>query len=262
MRGSYFSRILPGSGHPSALAPQRPVTSLWKTAQIERTRQNGLAHPPIEPGISARPNRPARPTVIAPHTAQPATPLESSIQHAKTKAPPSDIQSAAPRQQPRITTADSGVRLKAEASTIAPLASERAVPVAPAAHQLPLTAPATLRETVSANARAEVARLFAPPPRATAAQRVAPSPTPNPVAQSPSVPALLEPAQPHRQFEAPTRETPRTRAAEPAEARRTTVHIGKIEVQVVPPVTQIRPPVTAAQPRPRLARGYGLWTGR
>jgi len=156
-------------------------------------------------------------------------------------------------------------------------ASEPVVRVSPANPQPDRANGNALREAISADARAEILRRFSPrlkPEPQLAAKQAEPSITADPITVSRAMPALLEPGLPiqtpeppprvHRSTTAvPPREAQRIREASPSlEAPRTTVQIGKIEVQVVPPMTTVRPAAPVAQPKQRLARGYALWPGR
>jgi hypothetical protein len=143
-----------------------------------------------------------------------------------------------------------------------------------------------IREALSSDARAEIVRRFSPRPEPQTVAMQAPPPTSaspvtgNPratdsvAANRPAAPALLEPTLPARAPEPPPRPPFQSAAETQREAQRiresptsptplrTTVQIGKIEVQVIPPMTTVRPAAPAAQPKERLARGYALWTGR
>jgi hypothetical protein len=334
VRRSYFSRILPGSDQP-ALIPPRPITSVWKAAQIERSRQSDLSYLSTEPNLSPRSTRPARrnadaqsaphvnntesvsgtnigPALATPAFAQQFTSRRSSssatgsfvagtkdaatsqsktaaasIEHSHTgpgptvprdelhatELMPNREQSrkaqnielpSMPQRTDRATPKEpsSIARHQAKEPSAALPSLDPSLPAHPVERQLPPTSSPTLREAVSANARAEVARLFSSPTQATPAKQASSSATSHPVPQVLPAPVLLEPTQPQHPSKTTARQASHSRAAQPAEAPRSAVTIGKIEVQIVPPVTQIRPPAPAPQARPRLARGYALWAGR
>jgi hypothetical protein len=156
-------------------------------------------------------------------------------------------------------------------------ASEPAVRVSRSNRQPDRANGNALREAISADARAEIVRRFSvrlkPEPQLTAKQ-AAPPITADPITVNRPTSALIEPVLPIQTPEpppraqrstaaVPPREAQRIREAYPSpEAPRTTVQIGKIEVQVVPPMTTVRLAAPVAQPKQRLARGYALWPGR
>lgn len=327
MPRSYFNRILPAR-HQGALVPARPVTSLWKTVQIERMRQ-------IEsPGLGAETVAPLNPDPltrsisadrIAPHS-QPASPSHQSDE-SKESVPGTMVGPAvartAPARAPESRAAESTISISSSDAKRAqarrnvgkqahfqpavrppsPLPGRTSVALSPnpleslaaptragiperrqskkrgrtdepvhelsgdpIEHDSQLTTARTLREAISEEARAEVARLFARGPQAVwpmrSKQASGPRTTFDPAAPGMPAPVLLEPATARHITETPSHEEPRFHMASSVDTPRTSVHIGKIEVQVIPPTTTIRPVAPAAQPKSRLARGYSLWPAR
>ena len=331
MARSYFSRLVRG-GESALLAPPRPVTNLWKSAQIDSAVSVPDAGPVStshrNPMQRSRVSEPAlNPTEVeswqAPHLS-PARPVERSSRtrtpqisaHGETERPAlaaepirraegirqdgitrRDAVTKAAQEQtapaiqargpaaPALTAASSSPSVSAQsvsaqsvsirsASTRRELSTQPASPApsASAVEAKPLLKESRLPDAVEpippiAGPAAEKQQAAVPVsvPQGHAADAAHASPAPvaaaeNPAPQPRSGLQPIEWATPVRSRE-PSRPARQNSTPEQPSAKGNTVQIGKIEVQVVPPLASSYRPAPAAQPKARLARGYSLWQG-
>jgi len=223
MGHSYFSRIT-SRGRASALVPPRPIATLWKAARFARLAGGEL-------GMS---QRDTEHDVLA-HRAS------VSVSRAKTFATGAfereDSSSGASRYDPGTTSRSTQ---RAE-----PLNHRQATPEKSdfAQHDPPRNkhrrSPGAIQiEDDPRTGKPNDADLTAVVPQAP-----------------PQLQSTVIPGEPHRRS---IRATPTPQSEPAATANRNSVHIGRIDVQIVPPRAAV-PRVAAPKSRSRLARGYTLW---
>ena len=259
-----------------------PSAAVPKTVSTRRTHAKDAASEDSKPVL--RPTdrqRELRATGLPPEPASspalsPALSPASGRASRTSKPPAASPQSVA--KSPDVLQPPASNQIGRHASP-QPASPEPPVQVSPGTRQPVRDTANALREAISADARAEIIRRFSPRPQpepqwtarhaapSTTADPIAPQRTPYRTPDSPA-PALLEPSLPTQNPVTPPRAHRSTTAPPPREpipsleTPRTTVQIGKIEVQVIPPIATVRPAAPAAEPKQRLARGYALWPGR
>jgi len=323
MARSYFSRLVRG-GESALLAPQRPTSNLWKTAQMDAAVSVPDAAPaptshrnPMQRSRAAEPVPPPMPAALQSRPAPPLAPAEPVGSGPRTRASQAVVPVEASRNPPEVAAsgrveaaqhdaagraergragqrqavpalqAPERAALAVASPSSAPAFSARREPsrqpAVPATAARPAEAksfPAEARlphalEPIPPVARLATERQPAPVSvsashgHAADAAHAAPAflPAPAPIAEPASgitpPQARLQPIE----WATPTRSRELSRAARqsptPQEPRANgnTVQIGKIEVQVVPPVASSYRPAQPAPTKVRLARGYALWPG-
>jgi hypothetical protein len=291
---SYFNRLVHG-GASAPLAPPRPVSNLWKTAQIDAA----AAPPNVEP-LAANPRSAIQRSRIAetlpslnttevesrsaPHLG-PANPLQISTKRrvsatrvSATQASQTSISGETLRPAPTSATTRQDKVSRAEQTQ--PATTLQTQELAMAATSSPPDSARRKPPTQAAGSRAVQAKAIPTETRLSGAVE------PMPVAESAhsddaarATRTLPPPAttasaatlahRPQARLQPMDRATPTFREhsrahqspipEEPSE-KTNTVQIGKIEVQVLPPpVSSYRQAPPPAQPKGRLARGYALW---
>jgi hypothetical protein len=224
MGRSYFSRIT-SRGRATALVPPRPIATLWKAARFARLTGGEL-------GMS---QRDTEHDVLA-HRAS------VSVSRAKTFVTGSfereDSSSVASRFDPGITSRS---MQRAE-----PLSHAQATPEkSDFAQQDP---PRNKHGRSPGPIQIEDHPRTGKPNDADATAVVPQAP--------PRLQSTVIPGEPH---ERSIRATPAPQSEPAASAYKNSLHIGRIDVQIVPPRAAV-PRAAAPKSRSRLARGYTLWT--
>lgn len=206
----------------TALQPPRPIASLWKAARLDRLA--GVSSNAREAG-----------TVFADASESTAS------QPAKLAEQRADDTVAVPRLEP-LPPFNRTVEIEQKDITL----SELKPPTKKAEGQ------ESQRERPS---KSEGAIYEASPVPATRDRELAK--TANAVANREPIPPAPVPALLASRGAAGTDVGPRTMAE-----KNSSLHIGKIEVQIVPPPRSSSRPAPSPKPAGRLARGYALWTNR
>jgi hypothetical protein len=299
MARSYFSRLVRG-GESAPLAPPRPVSHLWKMAQID-----AAAAPP-----RVQPLSPSRRSSVPPSHADPAKPMMPAEQ-ASRSAPGESRTRISPTSVPETPrrTAAAAYSAKTEATRHDPANFTK--PPDPA---VPATTPSVPAEEPrpprSSSGSTEIlpqrfptspvsshhepalqltdgAQPIAAQPMATEVLRAAPI-DPNPPVTKPVAAAAERPTPvsgkftgenatdpvratrpdlqpfeslPPGRFREPSRPARQSSIPEEPRPGENTVHIGKIEVQVLPPPATSHRSAPRVPAKGRLARGYALWPG-
>jgi len=289
MPRSYFSRITKGGSRP-ALLPPRPISTLWKSARLENLPETvltpGTAREPenIRPTSQQRPQSFTKQTmlpVMAP--ANPGTRTPTRIHNGNQHALPEKA-AAAPRKTTKIAVELStpkkqitppnnikdSVVLPARPAAVAvqPKGAAKTAPGKDVEHRRAFTPSASVRAKETAPHRGEP---HSQRPGHTAGKQDAVAATelqPEPPVREPDVHKSADSTAVHTHnpvvvLDPPPRQ-PRTALAveareEPqSQKKQKSVHIGKVEVQIVPPPAAVRRTQPAA-PKRQLARGYSLW---
>jgi hypothetical protein len=283
MARSYFSRMVRGGGS-VALAPSRPVSNLWKSAQMEgaavesaveapaevpfrRVRAGAALDPATEPVVRPSAETKTETREVAPMRARkvvkssvalPETaPQESAPQERTTPKAARFEQSQ--KNSPREERA---VRFAGEAVTAKTAAVQRPEPDAPKrdAQRMRRVDPDVLPSLEPVRTLQQDAPTRVGQPRAMELESAAVA---APEVKREAVAAPVVEVAPARREE-PVRHRERTAWNAPAQEESRTssgnsVQIGKIEVQVISPPAPVRYAAAPAAPKGRLARGYTLW---
>jgi len=256
----YFSRLVRG-GDSAPLAPPRPLSNLWKTAQIDAAVQNAesLSTTPrsaVRRSRAAEPAPSQNPSEVEGRSATHLGPVKPLQRSSNTRASQTSLSGetqlsplAVPTRQDETSQrghAQAGPSRHTQKPAIAatvPTGPTSAVPSVEAKNIPAETRPMLVSESAHADGANLASRAF-----------------PASIGGPPAHPQPMESATP-----GPGESSRRTRqSSTPEEPREktNTVQIGKIEVQVIPtPASSYRKTPPPAQPRARLARGYALWPG-
>lgn len=285
MPRSYFSNLA-GSGNTPVLRPSRPISALWKAARLEGTTSHAAETPAIGApssriaphALAARPLRTlVRPGPLDESAAASSSPLLSAVRPIGQKARKHQQENMLPVK----STEAARDPLALDARSARPHPPDKAHSASPLAQEIDPASQIevqvarnsisrqTRRSRIAAEDNGDSKRRDG-----QAAEQRRPAALLEPKAES-HKPAAVAGLESLRQIEAaqPERLRPeaqehqartasivaKTDHARPQETQNS-VHIGKVEIQIVPPAPAPRrtqPP----GPRARLARGYTLWPG-
>ena len=292
MPRSYFSRITKGGSRP-ALLPPRPISTLWKSARLENSSETVITPATtrepesIRPTLQQRPQSFTRSQRVLPvgAPANSATRSSARIHNGNHPALPEKSE-AAPRKTTKIAvelstpkkqiTAPNHIKesavLPARPAAIAvhPKGAAKTAPGKDVEHRRAFTpsTPVTAKEIIPHRGEPHLQR-----PGHTAGKQghmviAATELQPEPPVRKPDVHKSADSTAVHTHnpvvvLDPPPRQPRTTLAVEAREEpqpqkQQKSVHIGKVEVQIVPPPAAVRRTQPAA-PKRQLARGYSLW---